>query len=205
MYFMKFILYLCVVILNQNIMKSNKWIIDPTQSEISFKIRKLMVTTVQGKFNIFEGEMETDPEQSNFLRNIKFKAEVDSIETDDKKRDAHLKSADFFDTQTYPYLHFTAKSLNKKDTKIYGEFNIHNITKPVVFDIELISTSSNDNGENIIALNISGKVNRKDFDLSWNGKNEAGDIIVGDEIELKAQVQFLEKYTAGKLNSEAEI
>ena len=116
-----------------------------------------------------------------------------------------MKSADFFDTQTYPYLSFTAKSVGRNDIKIYGELNIRNITKPVVFDIGFIPTSSNDNGENIIALKIWRKVNRKDFDLSWNGKNEAGDIIVGDEIKLKAQVQFLEKSTAGKLNSEAVI
>lgn len=98
-------------------MKSFKWTIDSSKSEIVFKVRKLKITNIKGNFNVFDGEMETDSEQPQLFKNIKFKAPIDSIQTDDKKRDEHLKSADFFDMQNYPYLYFTAKSLHAKAQK----------------------------------------------------------------------------------------
>lgn len=171
-------------------MKNTKWTIDPTQSETAFKVRKLMITTVRGSFGVFEGQLETESEKFESVKNIQFKAKVDSIKTDDEKRDEHLKSADFFDRDTYPHFSFSAESFNSKDSKIDGEINIRNITKPVTFDVEFLGTSVNESGETKAGLTVSGKVNRNDFGLTWNGKNAAGDIIVGDEIKLKARLQF---------------
>ena len=124
-------------------METMKWTIDPAQSETTFKVRKLMITTVQGSFGVFEGQLETESDEFETIKNIHFKAKVDSIKTDDEKRDEHLKSADFFDMDTYPYFSFTAKSLDKKDSKIKGELCIRNITKPVIFDAEFLGTSIN--------------------------------------------------------------
>tara|TARA_A100001391_G_C5053934_1_gene274203 strand:- start:1114 stop:1674 length:561 start_codon:yes stop_codon:yes gene_type:complete len=184
-------------------MKIKKWTIDPTQSKVGFNVKKLLVTNVRGNFEVFEGGMETKFVKFETLKNIHFKAKVDSIKTDDQKRDEHLKSADFFDTETYPYFNFTAKELNVKDQKIQGELTIRNSTKPVTFDAEFQGISINKNGETEAALTISGKVNRKDFGLSWNGTNAAGEIIVGDEVKLRAQVKFIKENISKKMAPEA--
>lgn len=171
-------------------MRSTIWKIDPAQSEITFKVRKLMITTVQGTFGVFEGQLESESDKFESIKNIHFKAKVNSIKTDDEKRNEHLKSADFFDVDTYPDFSFSANSFNTKELKIQGELRIKNITKPVIFDAEFLGTSINENGETNAKLMVSGKVNRNDYGLTWSGKNAAGDIIVGDEVKLRAQVQF---------------
>lgn len=171
-------------------MNTTKWTIDPTQSETAFKVKKLIITTIRGSFKVFEGKLETESEEFETIKNIQFKANVESIKTDDEKRDEHLRSADFFDMDTYPYFTFSAKNFNSKDSKIQGEITIRNITKPVTFDVEFLGTSVNENGETEAGLTVSGKVDRNDFGLTWNGKNAAGDIIVGDEIKLSARLQF---------------
>lgn len=176
---------------DKRVMKNTKWIIDPKQGEITFKVRKLLVTTVKGNFKVYKGELETESETFMNLVNINFEAKIDSIKTDDEKRDEHLKSADFFDMDVYPNFSFTAKKLDVKDSKLEGELKIKNFSKPVTLDVQFLGTSTNAKKETTADLLISGKVNRQDFGLSWNGKNEAGEIIVGDEIKLKAQVSFI--------------
>lgn len=172
-------------------MKTTKWTINPSHSETAFKVRKLMIITVRGSFEVFEGQLETESEKFETIKDVHFKAEVSSIKTDDKKRDEHLKSADFFDMEAYPYFSFTSKSFNSKDSKIQGEITIRDITKPITFKVESLDTSDNGTAETKAELSVSGKVNRNDFGLTWNGKNEAGDIIVGNEIKLTAKLQFI--------------
>ena len=158
-------------------------------------MRKLLITTVKGNFKAFKGELETESENFTNLKKIKFEAKVDSIKTDDEKRDEHLKSADFFNMQAYPYFSFKANNLKIKETKLEGELTIKNITKAVTLDVEFLGVSNNANQETSAGLSISGKVNRQDFGLSWNGKNEVGEIIVGDEIKLEAKVSFIKLST----------
>lgn len=176
-------------------MKTIKWKIDPAQSEITFKVRKLLLTTVEGKFEAFKGELETASENFTDLKNLKFEAKIDSIKTDDGKRDEHLKSADFFDMEAYPTFTFEATKMDIKESSLEGELRIKNITKAVSFDVEFLGISKSRTEGTSAALLISGKVNRQDFGLSWNGKNEAGEIIVGDEIKLKAQASFIKQPT----------
>lgn len=171
-------------------MTNTTWKIDPSQSEITFKIKKLFITTVEGTFGVFEGQLETESDKFESIENIHFKAKVDSIKTDDEQRDDHLKSADFFDVQAYPYFTFTASHFNIKDSKIEGDLSIRNISKAVTLDAEFLGISTNDKGETNAKLIVSGKVNRNDFGLTWSGKNAAGEMIVGDEVKLRAQVQF---------------
>lgn len=191
-----FYTYLCSVTIKKKAATKNiKWSIDPTQSEITFKVRKLLITTVKGNFKAFKGELETESENFTNLKKIKFEAKVDSIKTDDEKRDEHLKSADFFNMQAYPYFSFKANNLKIKETKLEGELTIKNITKAVTLDVEFLGVSNNANQETSAGLSISGKVNRQDFGLSWNGKNEVGEIIVGAEIKLEAKVSFIKLST----------
>lgn len=180
-------------------MKITKWNIDPVQSEITFKVRKLLVTTVKGNFNVFKGELETESEDFTNLKNINFEAKVDSIKTDDDKRDKHLKSADFFNMEAYPSFSFKANKMNIKESKLEGKLSIRNNTKAVTLDVEFLGISNSINDETTANLLISGKVKRQDFGLDWNGKNEAGEIIVGDEIKLKAQVSFIKLPTLAEV------
>lgn len=179
---------------NMKIMETTKWIIDSTHSEFTFKVKKLMVTTVTGNLEVFEGEIETVSNKFELIKNINFKANVNSIKTDDAQRDEHLKSADFFDMEAYPDIKFSSKSYNVMDREIEGELTIRNITKPVVFDVDFSEKAAGGvNEQSTVGLSISGKVNRKDFGLSWNGRNKAGDIIVGDDVKLYAEVQFVKQ------------
>ena len=139
-------------------MKNIKWKIDLTQSKIAFNVRKLMITTIHGSFKTFTGELETESEKFESLKNIQFRALIDSVKTDDEKRDEHLKSADFFDLDRYPYFSFKANNYTIKDRQLQGELTIRNITRPVILDAEFFGTSANENGEISPGLIISGKV-----------------------------------------------
>ena len=174
-------------------MATTKWIIDPDQSKITFSVRKLMATTVKGDFKAFVGGAETESKDFETLENLQFQVLIDSIKTDDEKRDEHLKTADFFDMDTYPYFDFKAKRYNISDQELQGELTVRDITRPIVLDVKFFETSDNGRGETSPALKISGKLKRQDFGLSWNGKNQAGEIIVGDEIKLQAQVSFIKQ------------
>lgn len=190
---MNYYYYLCSVILKQQAMKNTKWTIDPDQSEIIFNVRKLMITNVQGNFNVFQGELETDSDNFEHLKNIQLEASIDSIKTDDEKRDQHLKSSDFFDADKYPTLSFTAHSYDTKSQKIQGELSIRNITKPVLLEVASLEAPILEKGKTSAGFSISGKVKRQDFGLGWNGKNAAGEIIVGDQIKLKADLRFIKQ------------
>lgn len=172
-------------------MKTIKWNIHTKQGEISFQVRKLLITTVKGSFNSYEGSVETESENFINLSNLEFQAKVASIRTDDEKRDIHLKSSDFFDLEAYPFLSFRSQKFSTTDSVLQGELTIRNITNTVSLNVEFLENSTNEKGDAVAGLLISGTVNRQDFGLSWNGKNEAGEIIVGDKIILKAQVSFI--------------
>lgn len=183
-------------------METKKWKINPSHSEAAFQARKLMIMNVHGTFEDFEGQLETEGEDFKSLKNIQFKAKVASLKTDDEKRNTHLRSADFFDVETYPHLTFMSKSLNTKDKKIEGELSIRNFTKPVVFDVEFPEISNSEKKGVNAEMKISGKINRKDFGLVWDGTNEAGEIFVGDVIKLTAAMQFTKESVSEKNTSE---
>lgn len=174
-------------------MKLTKWKIEKLNSEASFKVRKLMVTNVIGQMESFEGQAETDTEDFELIKRLCFKAEVNSIKTDDVKRDEHLKSADFFDMEKYPWILFTAENFNIAEKKIQANLTIRNITKPIILTIDSGKKTFGKNSQNKVQLSFSGKVNRQDFGLTWDGKNAAGEMIVGDEIKLNANIQFVKQ------------
>ena len=170
---------------------ATKWVLDPMHSEVQFKVKHLVISTVTGSFNSFEGSLET--ENDDFTgANINFSLEVDSINTNQDQRDEHLKGAEFFDAEKYPKITFKSTSFTKNgdDYTLVGDLTIKGITKPVTLAVEHGGTAGDFYGNTKAGFEITGKINRKDFGLTWNGVTEAGSVVVGEEIKLIINVQF---------------
>jgi polyisoprenoid-binding protein YceI len=169
-----------------------KWSIDPVHSEIQFKVKHMVISTVTGQFEKFDGSLESKGDDFEGAT-ITFEAEVNSITTRNKDRDNHLKSDDFFNAEKYPKITFTSSSFTKTGDdsyKLVGDLTIRDVTKEVTLDAEFGGIIDNDGYGNVKAgFELTGKVNRKDFGLKWNGVTEAGQIIVSDEVRLILNVQ----------------
>jgi len=167
------------------------WKIDSVHSEIGFKVKHLMVTTVKGKFSKFEGEVKT-PSEDLTKAEISFSADVDSINTNNDMRDGHLKSPDFFDAAKFPTLSFKSTSISKKtenDFLVTGDLTMHGVTKAVVFDAIFNGYSVNMNKNKVMGFEISGALSRKDFGLTWNAPIETGGVTVSDEVKMDINVE----------------
>ena len=168
------------------------WAIDPTHSEAGFKVRHLVISTVKGKFNEFEGTIETEEEDFENA-NISFSAKIDSITTGVADRDAHLKSDDFFNAASYPEISFKStsfKKLNDEEFTLKGDLTIRDITKPVDLKVVYGGTVTDPYGNTKAGFEITGAVNRKEFGLKWDAVTEAGSVVVGDEVKLDLNVQI---------------
>lgn len=168
------------------------WSIDPAHSEVQFKVKHLVISTVTGQFTSFSGGLETNSEDFDNARAM-FEAEVDSISTNNKDRDNHLKSADFFDAENNPKLTFVSTSFKKTGEDTYemtGDITIRGNTRPIVLKVEHGGTMVDPYGSTKAGFEIAGKLNRKDFGLEWNGVTEAGGIVVGEEVKLLLNLQF---------------
>lgn len=169
------------------------WTIDTAHSEIGFKVKHLVISTVSGKFNSFEGKLEGDP---NELINAKisFSADIDSINTGNEQRDGHLKSADFFDAANHPKLTFTSTSIEKSgDTeyKVTGDLTIRNTTKPITLNVEFGGVHNNLYGQTVTGFEITGKIKRLEYGLTWNAVTEAGGVVVSDEVKLVIDAELV--------------
>ncbi len=172
-----------------------KWIIDTAHSEVTFKVKHLVISTVSGKFTSFEGQMESEKEDFTDAK-IVFSAKIDSIQTGNEQRDGHLKSADFFDAQNHPELSFNSTKVELvegSDYKVTGNMTIRGTTHPVSLKVEFGGTQKDFQGQTIAGFEITGKINRKDFGLSWNGVTEAGGIVVSDEVKLAINVELIKQ------------
>jgi polyisoprenoid-binding protein YceI len=172
---------------------ATKWVIDPMHSEVQFKVKHLVISTVTGFFKSFEGTMET--ESSDFENaNISFALNIDSIETNQSQRDAHLKSADFFDAEKHPQITFKSTSFKntgeEDEYKLTGDLTIKGVTKPVTLNAEFGGSADDFYGNTKAGFEVTGKINRKDFGLTWDGITEAGSVVVGEDIKLMMNVQF---------------
>ena len=176
-------------------MSTTKWVIDPTHSEIGFKVKHMMFTNVSGKFDQYDGSIET--EENDFTTaKISFSAAIDSIDTRNSDRDNHLKSADFFDVENHPKLTFTGKSfskINENNYELVGDLNIKDITKEVKLPVEFSGLMQDPWGNTKVGLNIEGKINRKDWGLNWNSALETGGVLVSEEVRLNIELQFLQQ------------
>lgn len=172
-----------------------KWKIDPTHSEIQFKVKHLMITTVTGYFKTFDLEVDTESDDFTTASRIEFTADVDSIDTNNAQRDAHLKSPDFFDAETHKQLKFTGSKYEADgdDAKLHGELTIRGITKPATVHVEFGGIVVDPWGQTKAGFTVTGKISRKEFGLTWSAVTEAGQIVVSDEIRLQAEIQLVKQ------------
>lgn len=174
-------------------MKTTKWAIDPTHSEITFKVKHLMISNVKGEFRTFQANIDgEDFTNSTISANIDAK----SISTNNNDRDTHLKSPDFFEVEKYPEITFVNTSLKKVDDNEYelvGNLIMKGITKEIKLNTEFGGFMKDPYGNEKAGFSINGKLNRKDFGLNWNAALEAGGVMVGNEIKINAEVQFVKQ------------
>jgi polyisoprenoid-binding protein YceI len=171
------------------------WKIDPTHSEIQFKVKHLMITTVTGYFKKFDLVVVTESDDFNTASGIEFTADVDSIDTNNQQRDTHLKSAEFFNAEQHAQLKFTGKKYDVKGDEgtLLGDLTIRGITKPVTVKVEFGGIVKDPYGQTKAGFTVSGKISRKEFGLTWNAVTEAGQVVVSDEIRLQAEIQLVKQ------------
>lgn len=170
-----------------------KWSIDPSHSEIQFKVKHLVISTVSGTFGNFSGVVECAPDTFENAR-IAFTADTASISTNSEQRDNHLKSTDFFDAENFPQIRFESDSLSKIDDENYkleGKLTIKGKTHPVTLAVEFGGAATDPYGNEKAGFEINGKINRKDFGLTWSAVTEAGGAVVGDDVKLHMNVQLV--------------
>ena len=170
------------------------WKIDPAHSHAEFKVKHMMISNVKGSFSGLSGiliEDTTDPTLSQVEATI----DISSISTGDDQRDAHLKSADFFHHEEHPVMTFKSTKVEKKGNEEYavtGDLTVHGVTKPVTFIVEGPSAPGKEPwGNTRIGLSATTKINRKDFDLTWNAALETGGILVGEDVQISLEAQFI--------------
>lgn len=174
-------------------MAKSTWAIDPTHSEIGFKVKHMMFTNVSGKFNAFEATIENEDDHFETSK-ISFSADVNSVDTNNTDRDNHLRSADFFDVENFPKLNFTGtqiKKISEGEFQISGDLTIKDVTKNIVLETEYSGLMKDPWGNTKAGLSLTGKINRKDFGLTWNAALETGGVLVGEDIKLICEIQLI--------------
>jgi len=168
-------------------MATTKWVLDPMHSEVQFKVKHLVISTVTGSFKTFEGTVETEGDTFEGAT-AEFSLDVNSIDTNQEMRDGHLKGAEFFDAEKYPKITFKSTAITADS--LTGDLTIKDVTKSVTLDLEHGGTATDFYGNLKAGFEITGKINRKDFGLVWDGVTEAGAIVLGSDIKLIINVQF---------------
>jgi len=170
------------------------WNIDPSHSVTEFKVKHMMISNVRGRFNGLSGTLKLD--ETDYTHSaVEVSIPASSLKTGDDQRDGHLKSADFFDVENFPMLTFKSTNIDSTGGGNYavtGDLTIHGITKPVTLAVEDVSEPSKDPwGNHRIGLSGSAKINRKEFGLTWNSALEAGGVLVGEEVTISLEVEFI--------------
>ena len=169
---------------------TTKWSIDQAHSEIAFKVKHMMISTLTGHFEDFTASVESS--EDNFKNGkFEFEAKIDSINTKNNDRDNHLKSADFFDSAAFPTMKFTSTSFDGET--LVGELTIKGETKTITLDVDFNGVAIDPYGQTKAGFEIKGEINRKDFGLTWSAVTEAGNIVVSDKIKLAVEVQFVKQ------------
>ena len=166
---------------------ATKWNLDTTHSEITFKVRHMMISNVKGAFNTFTAEVEAEDDT---FKNAKVSATIqtDSIDTNNADRDTHLKSADFFNAELNPTITFESSSLADDVT---GHLTINGVTKPVQLEVEFGGINQDPWGNTKAGFTFEGKIKRSDFGLNWNAALETGGVLVSDEVKIAGELQFV--------------
>jgi polyisoprenoid-binding protein YceI len=170
------------------------WNIDPAHSAAEFKVKHMMISNVKGKFSGLSGILSLD-EADVTKSSIQAEIPVATITTADEQRDGHLKSADFFDAEKFPTLAFTSTKIESRgagELAVTGNLTMHGVTKPATFTVEGPSAPAKDPwGNTRIGLSATTKINRKDFGLTWNSALETGGVLVGEEVTISLDIEFI--------------
>ncbi len=171
-------------------MSTIQWNLDPTHSELRFKVKHLGISTVSGSFEVINGTISsTDETFTN--ADISFTADASTINTNNADRDNHLKSADFFESEKYPSLTFEAKGADLMQDEIEGTLTIKDISLPVRLEVEFEGLAKDPWGNQKAGFSVSGKIKRSAWGLTWNAALETGGVLVSDEVKISADVQFV--------------
>jgi polyisoprenoid-binding protein YceI len=176
----------------QDVLTKTKWNIDTAHSEVQFKVKHLVISTVTGFFRKFSGSVETASEDFNGAK-VNFNIDVNSIDTNVADRDGHLKSPDFFAAEQYPSIDFNGV-LNKvsgNDYKLVGDLTVRDVTKRIELAVEYNSIVADPWGNTRAGFEINGKLNRKDYNLGWGAVTEAGHVVVSDDVKLHFNVEVI--------------
>ena len=169
--------------------------IDAMHSDVTFKVKHLMISTVTGSFANFDATLEAEQDDFSDAK-ITFNADIASITTGNEQRDWHLKAEDFFDTAKYPTLTFISTSFTKVDGSDYelaGNLTIKDVTKPVVLAVQYGGTMTDFYGQFKAGFDISGKISRSEFGLTWSAVTETGGIVVSDDVKLNLSIQMIKQ------------
>lgn len=181
------------ILIKMKDMETKQWALDATHSEVNFKVKHLMISTVTGSISKFNVTVETEGEDfSNAI--INFEADMNSIHTNNEQRDGHLKSADFFDVEKFPTMKFESTSVSKKANGylVKGNLTIKEVTQPIEWIAEFGGTAKDPWGNKKAAFSIDTKINREDFGLTWNAALETGGVLVSNEVRILAEIQLLQ-------------
>lgn len=172
-----------------------KWVLDPTHSELTFKVKHMMISNVKGEFTDFAVEVAGE---DIFKSNVSVTIDASSINTNNTDRDNHLKSADFFDVENHKDITFKSVSFKKKDDDEYeltGVLTIKGVSNNVTLDVEFGGINKDPWGNEKAGLSINGKLNRKNWGLNWNAALEAGGVLVSEEVRIAGDLQFVKQVT----------
>jgi len=170
------------------------WKVDKAHSEIGFRVKHLMVSTVKGRFTDFTAQVETEREDFEDAR-ITFEADVASISTGAAQRDAHLRSDDFFNADAFPKMRFESQAFKKVKEDRYllvGDLTIRDVTQSIELEVKYGGITKDHTGQTRAGFEVSGKLNRKDYGLKWNAMTETGGMVVSEEVQLDIHVQFMQ-------------
>lgn len=174
-------------------MKTTKWLLDPAHSELTFKIKHLMISNVSGAFKNFSAKATT--EGTDFSKaNINLTAEMNSISTNNEQRDAHLRNSDFFEVEKFPQLKFTSTRIEQTDDEsfsLYGNLTMKDVTKPVKLTMEFNGIMKDPYGQEKAGFLVSGKIKRSDWGINLNVPLETGGLMLGEEVRIQSEVQFI--------------
>jgi len=169
--------------------------IDADHSDITFKVKHLMIATVSGIFKKFDATIDVNEEDLSDAQ-ISFEADVDSVDTKNEQRDTHLKSDDFFNAESFPKLTFKSTSIKNdggNEYKVTGDLTVRDITKPVTLQVEYNGKVTDPWGQERMGFELNGKINRKEFGLKWSAVTEAGGIVVSDDVKLSLNVEMVKQ------------
>lgn len=179
-------------------MATNKWVLDGSHSELSFKIKHLMISNVSGTFKNFQVEATTRGEDFSTAK-IKATADMSSISTNNEQRDLHLLNADFFEVDKYPELSFQSTRLDKVDAEnyhLYGDLTLKGVTKPVKLNVEHSGVVKDLWGSERAGFIVTGKINRNDWGVSFNGVLETGGLVLGEDVKIQGEIQLVKQEVA---------